>query len=164
MASFQGLRPSDLSRFLHITLHDVKYSVSEQVLHQVFHPYGAMTVRLSTSTTVVVSFPTMSQATRAGRELQGCCIYNNCCWMQIQFAPEQVVASATRTAAHASRTPAPTPVADPRPASFCAPSVGATPAPVCVQASPAPSPSVLTAADEEKTVMASWAELQAQLE
>ena len=89
MASFHGLRPSDLSRFLDITLRDVKYSVSEQALHQVFDAYGATKVQMCADMTTVVSFPSMSQATRAGLHMQGLCIYTNCCWMQIQYAPAE---------------------------------------------------------------------------
>ena len=108
----------------------------------------ALAAQLSTALTGLASVAeTAKQTTESCKELR--------------LATERMLKS--QDARQASRAPACTPVAAPLPAPISVASVDATPAAVCVRASPAPAPSALTAADE-KPVVESLAELSAKPE
>lgn len=78
------------NRVLLVTIRYVFYPITEEVLHQVFSPYGfverIVIIQKSTSVQAYIRFRSRRRALEAGRSLQGQCIYDECCQMDIEFS------------------------------------------------------------------------------
>ncbi|KAJ1259356.1 hypothetical protein BS78_10G148000 [Paspalum vaginatum] len=77
---------------LHVTVSHMLYAVSEEVMHQLFDPYGAENVQLlltATQVEALISFHWYHDAMRARNALNGSCIWDNCCRLDIQYVRAQ---------------------------------------------------------------------------
>ena len=78
-------------RILRITIQRVVYQITENLLHQVFDPYGVVeTIEIFPGRSRIVAFIKYGQdhdAARALQSLQGRNIYDGCCQLGIELLP-----------------------------------------------------------------------------
>ena len=73
---------------LRVTVSHVLYSVTEGVLHQVFGAYGAeqvVVLERADHVEVLVRFRFSRDAERARDVTHGRCVYDGCCWLDVQY-------------------------------------------------------------------------------
>ena len=81
-----GHQEANTRRVLRVTVSQVFYPVTEEVLHQVFDAYGAEKVcdlEVADRTEALVLFRSSHHAVRARDACHGRCIYDNCCWLDL---------------------------------------------------------------------------------
>jgi hypothetical protein len=81
------------SCILHITITNLIYEVTEDVLDQLFDAYGVHDLCVSHKSThmeVFVEFQSCLEASEAKGALHGRCIYDGCCLLDIQHAPPSI--------------------------------------------------------------------------
>ena len=78
------------NRVLLVTIRYVFYPITEEVLHQTFSHYGfverIVIIQKSTCVQAYIRFRSRRRALEAGSSLQGRCIYDDCCQMDIEFS------------------------------------------------------------------------------
>ncbi|KAK2650102.1 hypothetical protein Ddye_017591 [Dipteronia dyeriana] len=78
------------NRVLHVTIHHILYSITKEVLHQVFSPYGYVErivgcQKLKSCFKALIQFQFHQSAFSAKSSLQGRNIYDSCCQLDIQY-------------------------------------------------------------------------------
>ncbi|XP_020259040.1 polypyrimidine tract-binding protein homolog 3-like [Asparagus officinalis] len=83
----QDLQPN---RILVVTIHTMIYPITEEVLHQVFSPYGfvekIVILEETVSCQALIQFQSHQNAVDAMNSLQGRNIYDGCCRLAIQIS------------------------------------------------------------------------------
>ncbi|KAL3622250.1 hypothetical protein CASFOL_033661 [Castilleja foliolosa] len=83
-------RRDEPNRILLITIHHMLYPIIEEVLHQVFSPYGSVekivTSEKSTGFQALIQYESHLNAISARNFLQGHYIYDGCCQLDIEFS------------------------------------------------------------------------------
>jgi hypothetical protein len=82
------------NRTLLVTIRQVHYPITEDILHQIFSPYGLLEKTETTHTIfevqALVRFKFFSDAITAIRRLQGRNIYDDCCNLEIHIKEEEI--------------------------------------------------------------------------
>ncbi|KAK9110522.1 hypothetical protein Sjap_018582 [Stephania japonica] len=85
-----GDQDSQPNRILLITIHQLLYPITVEVLHQVFSPHGfvekIVTFLKSAGFQALVQYQSRQSAVSARNNLQGRNIYDGCCQLDIQFS------------------------------------------------------------------------------
>ncbi|KAL3641673.1 hypothetical protein CASFOL_012488 [Castilleja foliolosa] len=83
-------REEEPSRILLVTIHDMLYPMTVEVLHQVFDPYGVVdkivTFQKSAGIQALIRYRSHESAISARNSLHGRDIYDGCCRLDIQFS------------------------------------------------------------------------------
>jgi hypothetical protein len=87
-----GRQKLTASHVLLVTVTCVLYPVTEKVLHQVFDRYGVneICVLQHTHSKAVVEFQSWHEASKARGDLNGQCVYDGCCLLDIQYAQSSI--------------------------------------------------------------------------
>jgi hypothetical protein len=92
------------NRILVVSIHEVIYPMTKEVLHLVFDPYGGekgvimMVFERIDHVMALVSFPSPHEATKAREALHGRNIYDGCCRMDIKYSAPLPVSNTSVTA------------------------------------------------------------------
>ncbi|KAM7278929.1 hypothetical protein ACFE04_006063 [Oxalis oulophora] len=83
-------RADEPNRILLVTIHQMLYPITVDVLHQVFSPYGTVekvvTFQKSAGFQALVQYQSQQSSITARTSLQGRNIYDGCCQLDIQFS------------------------------------------------------------------------------
>ncbi|KAJ4953308.1 hypothetical protein NE237_030140 [Protea cynaroides] len=86
----KGDQDSQPNRILLVTIHQLLYPITVEVLHQVFSPYGfvekIVTFQKSAGSQALIQYQSRQSAVQARNSLQGRNIYDGCCTLDIQFS------------------------------------------------------------------------------
>ncbi|GJZ72549.1 polypyrimidine tract-binding protein homolog 3 [Tanacetum coccineum] len=83
-------RGDEPNRILLVTIHQMLYPITMEVLHQVFSPHGyvvkVIIFQKSARVQALIQFQSRRNAIATRNSLQGCNIYEGCCQLDIQFS------------------------------------------------------------------------------
>ncbi|XP_042492380.1 polypyrimidine tract-binding protein homolog 3-like [Macadamia integrifolia] len=86
----KGDQDSQPNRILLVTIHQLLYPITVEVLHQVFSPHGfvekIVTFQKSAGSQALIQYQSRQSAVQARNALQGRNIYDGCCTLDIQFS------------------------------------------------------------------------------
>ncbi|WOL16054.1 hypothetical protein Cni_G24836 [Canna indica] len=86
----KGDQDSQPNRILLVTIHQMHYPITVEVLQQVFSPYGfvekIVTFQKSAGFQALIQYSSLECALQARSSLQGRNIYDGCCQLDIQFS------------------------------------------------------------------------------
>ncbi|GKB15087.1 polypyrimidine tract-binding protein homolog 3 [Tanacetum coccineum] len=87
-------RGDEPNRIMLFTIHHMIYSITVEVLHQVFSPLGyvekVVIFHKSAGFQALIQFQSRKNAIAARNSLKGCNIYEGCCQLDIQFSNQEL--------------------------------------------------------------------------